>query len=63
MVTVLLYVFVIFGIGLFLMTYIGRNSNPLVPQYLLTEPFYLYTTLLIGIGISIPFLILKLIKK
>ena len=61
--TVLLCVLIVFGIGLFLMTYIGTNSNPLIPQYLLMEPFNLYSTLLLGIGIIIPFIFLKKQEK
>jgi hypothetical protein len=61
--TILFSVIIVFGIGLFLMTFLGRNSNPLIPQYLLIEPFNLYSTILIGIGIAVPFLILRLIKK
>lgn len=61
--TILFSVIIVFGIGLFLMIYLGRNSNPLIPQHLLIEPFNLYSTILIGIGIAFPFLILRLFKK
>ncbi|PWK16929.1 hypothetical protein [Xanthomarina spongicola] len=61
--TVLLFIIIIFGIGLYMLIYFGRSANPLIPEYLLTEPFDLYSTLLIGIGILTPYLIIKLIKK
>ncbi len=62
-ITVLLFVLVIFGIGLFIMVFLAKHSNPLIPDYLKTEPFDLYSTILIGIGILMPYLIIKLIKK
>tara|TARA_R110002126_G_scaffold135988_1_gene280477 strand:+ start:502 stop:945 length:444 start_codon:yes stop_codon:yes gene_type:complete len=62
-ITVLFFVIIMFGIGLYLLTYLGRSSNPLIPEYLLTEPFDLYSIIIVGIGIATPFLIIKLIKK
>ncbi|MGY3793743.1 hypothetical protein [Aquimarina sp. 433] len=62
-ITVLVFVLVIFGIGLYIMVFSAKNSNPLIPNYLKTEPFDLYSTILIGIGILMPYLIIKLIKK
>jgi len=61
--TVFLFVIIIFGIGLFLMIFSAKHSNPLIPEYLKAEPFGLYSTILIGIGILLPYLIIKLIKK
>ena len=61
--TILFSVIIMFGIGLFILTFIGKPENPLVPQYIVTEPFELYTTIFIVLGIGIPFLIIKLIKK
>lgn len=61
--TVLFCVIIIFGIGLYVLKFIGRPENPLIPQYLLIEPFGLYSTILTGIGIMIPFLIVKLTKN
>lgn len=61
--TIFLCVILISGIGLYILTFIGKPENPLIPQYILTEPFSLYSTLLIGIGILVPFLISTLIKK
>ncbi|WP_299115947.1 hypothetical protein [uncultured Winogradskyella sp.] len=62
-VTILFSVIIMFGIGLLILTFIGKPENPLMPQYIVTEPFELYTTIFIGLGIGIPFLIIKLIKK
>jgi nitric oxide reductase large subunit len=47
-----------FSIGLFfLITKIGSPiTNPLIPVYLRVEPFKIYSTFLIGIGIILPFL-------
>ncbi len=59
--TILFSVIIMFEIGLFILTFIGKPENPLEPQYILTELFELYTTIFIGLGI--PFLIIKLIKK
>jgi len=53
----------LFLIGLYLLTFIGKPSNPLIPQYLITEPIFLYSTIIIGIGISIPFLLAKPYQK
>jgi len=53
----------LFLIGLYLLTFIGKPSNPLIPQYLITEPIFLYSTVIIGIGISIPFLLVRPEKK
>ncbi len=61
--TVLFFVIIVFGIGLFIMVFSAKHSNPLIPNYLKTEPFDLYSTMLIGIGILMPNLIIKLIKK
>ncbi|KGO86682.1 hypothetical protein [Flavobacterium suncheonense] len=46
-----------FSVGLLILTKIGKHENPLIPEYLLTEPFNLYSTFWIGIGIIIPFLL------
>ncbi|WP_425223415.1 hypothetical protein [Psychroserpens sp.] len=62
-ITILLCVVIIFGIGLFLMIYLGSNWNPLIPKNLLIEPFNLYSTMLIVIGIALPFMILRMMKK
>ena len=50
-----------FSTGLLvLISKIGSPSNnPLFPQYLRVEPFKIYSTLFIGIGIILPFLIGK----
>lgn len=50
------------AIGFYLLTIIGKPSNPLVPQYIITQPFMLYFTIAVGIGILIPFLIRKWTK-
>ncbi|WP_439133092.1 hypothetical protein [Polaribacter sp.] len=63
MLTVLFFVMIVFGIGLFIMIFSAKHSNPLIPDYLKAEPFSLYSTILIGIGILMPYLIIKLIKK
>ena len=43
---------------------IGKKpSNPLIPQYFINQPFILYSTITIGIGIAIPFLFIKRTKK
>ena len=62
-INVLFCVIIVYGIGLYLLTFLGRSSNPLVPEYLLTEPFNFYSTIILGTGIATPFLIIKLIKK
>ncbi len=62
-ISILFWSLIVIGIGLFLLIYFGRSSNPLVPEYLLIEPFDLYSTLLIGIGIGTPFLLIKRNKK
>ena len=61
--TVLFFVIIVFGIGLFIMVFSAKHSNPLIPDFLKAEPFDLYSTIFIGIGILMPYLIIKLIKK
>ncbi|MBL4604772.1 MAG: hypothetical protein JKY02_03665 [Flavobacteriaceae bacterium] len=50
-------------IGLYILTFIGKPSNPLIPQYLITEPIFIYSVLIIGFGIAIPFMFVKRAKK
>ena len=61
--TILFCVIIVFAIGLYLLKFLGRPENPLIPKYLLVEPFDLYSIILIGLGITLPFLIIKLIKN
>ena len=60
--SILLWTIITLGIGLFLLIYFGRSSNPLIPEYLLTEPFNLYSTIIISIGIGVPFIINRMFK-
>ncbi len=46
-------------IGLCILLFVGKPSNPLVPQNLLTQPFPYYSTFLLSIGIITPFLFRK----
>jgi hypothetical protein len=52
---------VTFSIGLLiLISKIGSPStNPLIPEYLRVEPFKIYSTFFIGIGIILPILLTK----
>lgn len=50
---------IIFILGLFLLTIISKPPSPLFPETLIGEPIPLYSVLLIGIGIGIPFLFHK----
>lgn len=61
--TVLFFVVIMFGIGILLMIFSAKHSNPLIPDYLKAEPFDLYSTIFIGIGILMPYLIIKLKKQ
>ncbi|WP_460218798.1 hypothetical protein [Psychroserpens sp. MEBiC05023] len=61
--TILLFIIICFGIGLFILTFIGKPENPIMPQYILTEPFHFYMTIFISLGIVTPFLILRWIKN
>ncbi|MBP0905881.1 hypothetical protein ACFSKN_14970 [Mariniflexile gromovii] len=61
--TILFSTIIFFLIGLYLLTFIGKQSNPLIPQYLIIEPIFIYSTLIIGIGIYIPFLLTKQTEK
>lgn len=58
---ILLCCLITFSIGLFiLITKIGSPSaNPLIPEYLRVEPFKIYSTFFIGIGIILPFFSIK----
>ena len=53
---------IVIGIGLYILTIIGKPSSPLMPDYLIIEPINLYSTLIMGIGILIPFLIIDRTK-
>lgn len=61
--TTLFFVIIVFAVGLYCLVFIGKPKNPLLPQFLLVEPFELYSTMLIVVGSLIPFLIVKFIKK
>ncbi|MEM6684595.1 MAG: hypothetical protein AAF617_02275 [Bacteroidota bacterium] len=61
--TVLFCVIIILGIGLYALTYVGSPVNPLVPKYILMEPFELFSVILIGLGIALPYLITKLFRS
>ncbi|MEL7269827.1 MAG: hypothetical protein AAGL34_09645 [Bacteroidota bacterium] len=54
-----LSVIIIFVLGLFLLTIISKPPSPLIPETLIGEPIPVYSVLLIGIGIGIPFLFRK----
>ena len=60
---ILFSVLITIGIGLYLLTFIGKPTNPLIPQYLISEPFFIYSTLIIGIGILFPFLLKRRNEK
>ena len=60
---IILFVIIAIAIGLYILTFIGKSDNPLMPQYLIIEPFFLYSTLIIGIGMGTPFLLIKRNKK
>ena len=57
--TILFSTSISIGIGLYLLTLIGKPTNALIPDYILTEPINIYSTLIIVIGISIPFLFVR----
>lgn len=60
---IVLFVIIAIAVGLYLLTFIGKPTNPLIPQNLLTEPFFFYSTITLGIGIGIPFLLIKRTTK
>ncbi|MBA6154892.1 hypothetical protein [Gelidibacter maritimus] len=60
---IVLFVIITISIGLYILTFIGKPTNPLIPQYLITEPFFLYSTLTVGIGIGLPFLLINRTEK
>jgi len=51
-----------FCLGLIMLIWIGKPVNPLIPQYLLTEPFRIYSAIFIGTGVVFP-LVFKNIRK
>ena len=57
--TILFCAIITFGIGLYIVSIIGKNSNPFIPEYFINEPFSLYSIITIGIGIGIPFFLIK----
>lgn len=56
---ILLSATIIIVIGLYLLTFLGKPKNPLIPQFLITEPFFYYSTVIIIIGIGFPFLVVN----
>ena len=60
---IILFVIITIASGLYILTFIGKPDNPFIPQYLIREPFFLYSTLTIGIGIGLPFLLINRAKK
>ena len=61
--TILFWTIIVIGIGLYILTFIGKPSNPLLPAYLVIEPIDIYSSLIMGIGILIPFIFIKRAKK
>jgi len=45
-------------LAIYLLTIFGRPTNPLVPDYLLSEPFNSYSILTVGIGVAVPFILM-----
>lgn len=60
---IILFVIIIIGIGLYLLTFIGKSDNPLIPKSFISEPFFLYSTLTVLTGIIFPFLVIHRNKK
>ena len=60
---IILFVIITMAIGLYILTFIGKPNSPLIPQYLISEPFFLYSTFTIGIGIGLPFLLIIRTEK
>jgi tellurite resistance protein TehA-like permease len=61
--TILFCVIVTFGVGLYILTIIGKKSSPFIPDHFINEPFLLYSTLTIGIGVLLQVLLLKQTKE
>jgi len=61
--TILCWIIIVVAIGLYILTIINSPTNPLIPKYLIAEPFNLFSPLIIGIGILIPFLFIKRTEK
>lgn len=61
--TVLFWTIIVVGIGLYILTIISKPTNPLIPKYVIIEPINLYSTLIMGIGILIPFIFINRTKK
>ena len=57
--TILFWTIIMIVFGLYIMTIVGKPSNPLIPEYLIIEPINLYSSLIMVIGILIPFLFVK----
>ena len=60
---ILFCVITVSGIGIYFLSIIGKNSNPFIPEYFITEPFSLFSVLTIGIGIGIPFILINRNEK
>lgn len=60
---ILFSVIIVIAIGLYLLTIIRKPISPFIPEYLITEPINMYSTLMIVFGIAIPFLLVNRAKK
>ncbi|WP_298521192.1 hypothetical protein [uncultured Kordia sp.] len=60
---ILLCAAISFIIGVFILTFIGKPSNPLIPQYLIAEPIAIYSAITIGVGMVLPFVFIKRANK
>jgi len=54
-----IFTLITFSIGLYLMIFFGEPTNPLIPKTIIIEPFKLYTTITLIMGILISFLFLN----
>ncbi|GAA3561440.1 hypothetical protein [Snuella lapsa] len=57
---IIVSVLITLEIGYYLMSFIGKPDNPLIPEYLVSEPFDSYSLLAIMTGICIPILFREL---
>ncbi len=58
-----IFTLITFGIGLYLMIFFGEPTNPLIPKTIIIEPFKLYTTITLLMGVLISFLFLSRKEK
>ncbi len=62
-VTLIISVIVVSVIAFYFLTEHSTSTNPLIPDNIIIEPFNFFWTLVIGLGLILPFIVIKQTKR